>query len=464
MSPAPRSAVVIGAGFAGLLAALRLREAGLEVTVLDRLERPGGKAALGWESFSSGPTVVTMPAVFRGVHRRLGLDAPLLSPARPTTRYSYPDGRVFAPEALAVAGGLENTLAQLSPREGRDYARLLERARRIYRGARDTFIFAPPPGPRDLARYAGRGGLDAAPGLSLARLVGSGPHLTPFWLRFATYLGADPYRAPAVLHNVAWVELGLGVRHLEGGLAAFAEQLAAWARGLGVEFLPGVTVGQLFSRGGRVRAAHTDRGLYPADLFVSAADRSLTSTWLGRGAERRERGISGFAVQLELDDDLGQAHHLLFPEDYRAEWRDIRAGRLPADPALYLHLDHRRGFLLVNAPPRPGLPVDPQDYAAMLLARLGARLPLPIGRTLALPPARYALTGEAGALYGRAPHGLTGSLRPGWRFPGLPNLAQVGGTVHPGGGVPLSMLSGWNGAGSLLGLPYDDLGGRGNEG
>ncbi|MCD0167073.1 FAD-dependent oxidoreductase, partial [Deinococcus sp. 12RED42] len=62
--------------------------------------------------------------------------------------------------------------------------------------------------------------------------------------------------------------------------------------------------------------------------------------------------------------------------------------------------------------------------------------------------------------YGRAPHGLTGSLRPGWTLPHARNLAQVGGTVHPGGGVPLSILSGWNGAGQLLGLPFDDLDGR----
>ena len=79
--------------------------------------------------------------------------------------------------------------------------------------------------------------------------------------------------------------------------------------------------------------------------------------------------------------------------------------------------------------------------------------------TLPLSPADYARTAASGALYGAAPHGLSGSLRPGWRVGGLENLRQVGGTVHPGGGVPLSLLSGWNGAGELLGLPYDPLGG-----
>ena len=226
------SAIVIGAGFAGLLSALRLRQAGVQVTVLDTLSRAGGKAALGpaeggWDSFSSGPTVVTMPGVFRGVHERLGLSAPVLSPARPTTRYRYPDGRIFAPEALDVAGSLEPTLEQLSVQEGKDYVRLLHHSRQMYEDAAPTFIFSPPPGKAELARYALTRGHRAAPHLKLAQLVQSGPHLTPFWLRFATYLGADPYQAPAVLHNVAWVELGQGVWHLQGGLGGFAARLAA---------------------------------------------------------------------------------------------------------------------------------------------------------------------------------------------------------------------------------------------
>ncbi|GGJ89557.1 phytoene desaturase family protein [Deinococcus aquiradiocola] len=468
----PESAVVIGAGFAGLLAALRLRLAGVNVTVLDHLDRAGGKAALGpseggWDAFSSGPTVVTMPDVFRGVHARAGLDAPQLAPARPTTRYAYPDGRVFAPEALRVAGSLDGTLAQLGTDEAHDYARLLALSRAMYEDAAPTFIFGPPPGLPALARYAVTRGHRAAPHRTLAQVVQSGPHLTPFWLRFATYLGADPYRAPAVLHNIAWVELGEGVWHLAGGLGAFAARLAARAEQLGVRFEYLTRVEHLLQSGGRVVAAHTDRGVFTADAFVSAADRSLTSQWLGRGPEVQARGVSGFALQLRLSEDVGDAHHVLFPRSYAREWRDVRAGRLPRDPTLYLHLNGTRGFLLVNAPAvrdpggagaggaRPG--PGQAEYARFLLSQLQARLPLPVTAWNALSPAEYARTAQGGALYGRAPHGLTGSLRPGWTFRGVERLVQVGGTVHPGGGVPLSMSSGWNGAGALLGLPYDRL-------
>ena len=172
--------------------------------------------------------------------------------------------------------------------------------------------------------------------------------------------------------------------------------------------------------------------------------------------------MSGFALQLRLDGDLGQAHHIFWPERYEREWQDIRAGHLPTDPTLYLHLDGQRAFLLVNAPPHPELlrpEMGATGHGEFLLRQLQRRFPLPVQHWHALSPADYARTSLGGALYGRAPHGLIGSLRPGWQIGEVRNLVQVGGTVHPGGGVPLSMLSGWNGAGALLGLPYDALGG-----
>ncbi|AFZ68067.1 phytoene desaturase family protein [Deinococcus peraridilitoris] len=468
--------VVIGAGFAGLAAALRARRAGADVTVLEALPRAGGKAALGWADFSSGPTVVTMPQVLSALHERVGLPRPHFESARPTTTYSYADGRTFAPGALAVEGDLDGTLAQLSRTEGQDYLRLLRLARTLYQDAQDTFLFAPPPSRTALLRYALTRGRRASPGRSLASLVQSGPYLTPFWLRFATYLGADPYRAPAVLHNISWVELGMGVWHLNGwaggppgqarGLGALAARLAEHAGMLGVRFEYRTRVEHLVHErvapGRRlVYAAHTGRGVFSADVFVSAADRDHTLGWLGAPPSPRPLGLSGFALQLRLSEALPAAHHLLFSQDYAREWQELRAGQLPTDPTLYLHLDGDRAFFLVNAPPRPELGAGRDEYARFLLWRLQERLPLPVREWRALSPAEYARVARGGAIYGSAPHGLAGALRPGWRLGSYDNLRQVGGTVHPGGGVPLSLLSGWNGAGELLSLPYDDLGGRG---
>jgi phytoene dehydrogenase-like protein len=154
------------------------------------------------------------------IFERLGAEPPKFEPVSPLTHYVWPDGRTFAPQR-----DLEATLAQLSREEAYHYRRLLEEARRLYQGARGTFVQGAPPTLLALGAYALQHGLSAHPLQSLPRLVASGPYLTPFFLRFATYLGANPYRAPAVLHNIAWVELGLGVYHLRGGMRALADAL-----------------------------------------------------------------------------------------------------------------------------------------------------------------------------------------------------------------------------------------------
>lgn len=440
-------AIVVGAGFAGLAAALRLRRAGLEVEVVEQLHQPGGKA-VGWEGVPTGPTLLTLPEVPLRILAEWGQGIEGLRPVSPLTRYIWPDGRVFAPELEP-----EPTLAQLSQEEARDYLRLLGVARRLYEGVKGTFLFGPPPPLGKLLRYGLLEGPRAYPFRALADLVASGPYLTPFFLRFATYLGANPYRAPAVLHNIAWVELGLGVFHLPGGLRALVDRLYGLAKGLGVRFHFGQRVLRMRAARGRVLSLETPGGKMCADLYVSAADRHFTLGWLGLPMPRYALGVSGFAVLMRFKEPVPLGHYVYFSPDYRGEWGEIERGHWPKTPTLYLHTDGEAGFLLVNAPPLRGRgnpPVGVQEYARHLLLSLRGLHPLPIAEWRALSPLDYSQTAYRGALYGRAPHGLLGALRPGWRVGRLANLVQVGGTVHPGGGVPLALLSGWNGAGWLL--------------
>lgn len=442
-------AVVLGGGFAGIAAALRLAQAGHQVKLIERDQQLGGKAQ-GWQGIPTGPTVLTMPQVILGLFERCQTSPPELVPVSPLTSYHYSDGRVFAPEQDLTA-----TLAQLSSSEAQDYSRLLESAAQLYRDAAQTFLFGPPPQIADLMRYGLAHGVQAHPERSLLQHVQSGPYLTPFFLRFATYMGANPYKAPAVLHNIAHVELGMGVWHSTGGFSALVAQLAEQLDLYGVEVILGQKVTQINHENGKVRHVQTANQQYTADIFVSALDRMFTLRLLGKPQPRIQLGVSGLSLQLELSEDAGLGHHIYFPSDYRAEWQDISQNRLPKRPTLYFHTDGHKGFVLVNA---PAVAIPNKDrYAQQVLHHLHKHTGLNIVRANVMAPQDYARSGYHGALYGRAPHGLLGSLRFGWEL-GLSNLRQVGGTVHPGGGVPLSILSGWNGAGQLVGLPYDDLG------
>ena len=442
--------LVLGGGFAGMAAALRLALEGFEVTLLERESLLGGKAQ-GFEGIPTGPTVLTMAEVVRTLFARAGATPPTVHPVSPLSRYVYPDGREFAPELA-----LEPTLAQLEGGEKQRYVELLETAHRLYDDAKSTFLLSKPPELFNLAKYGLTKGARAFPFTSLEALVQSGPYLTPFFLRFATYLGANPYQAPAVLHNIAWVELGMGVWHAEGGFAALVRQIAGLLEKLGVKIELDVDIKSLETQNGRVTGAVTSRGTYRAEKFVSALDRIFTLKLLGRPIPRYPLGVSGLALLLKLEGPLELSHQVYFPRDYALEWSEIAAGRTPSDPTIYLHTDGNSAFVLVNSPAAPQ--VHKQQYAEFLLERLRQKVNLPVLEFKVKAAQDYSKFSFGGALYGRAPDGLLSTLRHPWTFAGLGNLWQVGGTVHPGGGVPLSLLSGWNGAGAALGLEYDALG------
>ncbi len=451
-----------------MAAALWLASGGARVTLVERALRLGGKAgewrAAGYR-FDTGPSVLTLPDVVRDTFEGVGLECPVdFRPASPLCRYVYPDGRVWD-----VYRELEPTLAGLTPAEGDAYRRTLEKARSLYEAAAPVFVHGSAPGPLQLARYGLRHGLAASPGRSLpdllAALGADGPLLGPFFQRFATYVGADPRRAPAVLHNVAWVELGLGVHHPAGGMYALVRALHAALVACGVELRLGEAVERLGVGGGAVREVVTERGALRCDAVVAAVDRDVVLGWLGRRGTRRPPSLSGLVLLAGLRNrDERLAHHtIVFPERYGEEFDAIAAGVHPGDPTLYLNVTARgepgdapaggeNRFVMANA---PALPVedDAERRAARLAAGRAALL-----RGLArrgfgwsedeveasrwLGPDDFAAFGDRGRLYGAAPHGLLGALRPGPRLRGVRGLLLAGGTVHPGGGVPLALLSG----------------------
>ncbi|MFN8510349.1 MAG: FAD-dependent oxidoreductase [Deinococcaceae bacterium] len=446
------NAIVLGGGFSGLSSALRLALSGCNVTLIEQNSCLGGKGQ-GWKGIPTGPTVLTLPEIVKSLYLKAKHPIPNIEPISPLTTYTYPDGRTFSPET-----DLNATLAQLNVKEQRHYTDLLEDARQLYENAKHTFLFANPPSVLDLTRYALRSGLKAHPLTPLHQWVESGPHLTPFFLRFATYMGANPYLAPAVLHNIAHVELSLGVWHLDGGFSRLAQDLETMLRRLNVTLKTDTQVLSIDNHRGGVREIWTSSGKHKADLYVSALDRHTTLRLLGRPLPRVPLSVSGFALLLHLNEPVPRAHRVHFCKDYKREWADIGSGHLPKDPTLYLHTDGDKAFAMVNSPAEPRLASEATAYTHFLLERIQHMCPLSIRESRTLTARDYAAFGHRGALYGRAPEGLFGTLRPSWTFPGLNNLWQVGGTVHPGGGVPLSILSGWNASGLALGLDDDLLG------
>jgi phytoene desaturase len=309
------------------------------------------------------------------------------------------------------------------------------------------------------------------------------PHLRTLLDRYATYSGSDPRRAPAVLATVPFVEQRFGSWYVRGGLHRLAEAVAARAAERGAVVRIGAAVAEVLVAGDRVAGIRlADGEVLEADVVVSAADAAtLYGVLLPRGrataAARRNLAratpsLSGFVLLLALRGRTpGLAHHtVLFPEDYDAEFDAVfgtgrhRGTPEPvAEPTVYVSAPDDRAlrpddageswFVLVNAPrhdPDGGVDWDEPGLAGRyagqvldVLARRGldvrdrvrwcvTRTPADLGRETGSP---------GGSIYGTSSNGARAAfLRPANTSP-VRGLFLVGGSAHPGGGLPLVLLS-----------------------
>ncbi len=475
--------VIVGAGIGGLAAAIDLTARGLDVTVVEAAERPGGKlreATVDGRAIDVGPTVFTMKPVFDSLFAAAGErleDHLTLTPASVLARHAWPDGAWFDlhadPERATDAVGDLSGAA-----EARRFRAFLARAKRIHDVLARPFLHAQKPSLAELTLGIGlhrpADQWTIMPYRSLWAELGRyfhDPRLRQLFGRYATYCGSSPFRSPATLMLVAHVEQS-GVWLVEGGMGRIPEALARVADKLGARLRYGASVARVLVERGRASGVELATGeRISADFVVVNADpAALAAGLLGHDiapavARRapRERSLSAVthAFAAEVDAPLLR-HTVLFSPDYPAEFQALHAGRLPERPTVYLCAQDRpaydapastgleRVLAIVNAPAdgdrRPYTEEEIAECRTRTfdsLARCGVRL-RPTGTVSTETPADFArrFPGTGGALYGPAGHGpLSAFQRPGARTT-IPGLYLAGGSTHPGAGVPMAALSG----------------------
>jgi phytoene desaturase len=423
-----------------------------------------------------------MPWVVQELWAAVGRDAREvldIRPVDPVCRYRWPDGTLF--DHRAALPELLAEINRLDPRDGPAFFRFMAWAGRIYRATSGPFLLAPFEGLRDFVtpRF-----LRDAPALDPFRTVDQAvrrffhsPYLRQVFNRYATYNGSSPYRAPATFCIIPYIEFAEGGWYLGGGMYSLARALLALAQESGVEIETGAEVVAVEIAGRRATGVRLASGrIVEADRVVVNVDalhalRHLVAPehrpiFSNRRIEHYEPSCSGFVLLLGVDRDYpGLAHHnIFFSRDYPAEFRAIFDLQVPApDPTIYVAATarsdpdhappgHLNLFVLVNAPVVNGRfdwEREVDGYRDLVVRRLERAGLADLGRHIRferrITPLDFAerLRAWRGAIYGPSSNSRWAAfLRPPLRSPDVQRLYFVGGSTHPGGGIPLVLLSG----------------------
>ncbi|NCZ88110.1 MAG: phytoene desaturase [Actinobacteria bacterium] len=465
-------AIIIGAGVGGMITALRLAARGRSVLVCERNATVGGKLAVYQRdgfTFDMGPSLLTLPAVFDDAFRLAGTtlaDECDLIRLDPSFRYFWPDGSTvtFRDEPVATAEALES----FSNGAGAEYLQYLERARTIWQVSERTFFAGDMHGrlsllrrmrsPRDLSRIDARRTLH-----SRAEAQFRDPRLVQWLGRYATYSGSDPRQVPATLGCIAAVEADLGAWYVRGGLGALCSAIERVARRAGVEFRTNADVQRIIVQRNRAEGVVVDDEELHSDVVIANADAEHLYRDLApdakalRRVERAGRSTSGIAVVVGVAGRTPHIdhHNVWFSSDYAREFDDIAAGHVPRNPTIYgcvssvtdptqAPAGDENWFLLINVPPRDELQVTGAgEWMLAQLAKTGPDLRRRAKFVEVVGPADFArkVSAPGGAIYGTSSNGRSAAFRRPAIRSAVRGMYLVGGSTHPGGGLPLVAMS-----------------------
>lgn len=481
---------VIGAGIGGMSAAARLAKNGHEVTIFENSERSGGKCRTEWFgdfAFDTGPSLLTLPAVYRDLFLKTGkrLEHILeLVPVDPAFKYNFTDGKSITFPNLSNPKTYQEISQVLGDKSGQDWKKVIDRAERMWELSREQFVESelgsiwPLLKNKNLFRQI----KEIAPFTSLRQLSNKmdlDPHLKMIIDRYATYTGSDPRRAPAVLLTIAFVESAFGAWHIKGGIGQLSSALQTRCQDLGVKFEFNSRVTEISVDHDRTKGiVIEDKTFIASDLVVANADaqhvyNNLISKKVKSARYEREKlkrstkSLSGFSLLLGLDNSRGKnvelAHHnVFFPQNYDNEFEDVFNRKIPVDdPTIYIcapkddsmvkSVNKESWFVLVNAPRHePDSGWDWQQngdiYAKKIVNKLDGlgmnvspRLEFLKYRTPA-DLENYAMA-PGGSIYGTSSNSAASAFLRARNRSKTKGLFCVGGSAHPGGGLPLVGIS-----------------------
>lgn len=474
-------AIIIGSGIAGIATSIRLACQGYDVSVFEKNEYPGGKLSsftLGDYRFDFGPSLFTMPHFvdelfalagenprdhFQYKRKEIGCKYYWEDGVRLN---AYGDNNRFLEEVDNTLGvpkhQLQNYLEQAQKKYNRTVSIFLEKSLHKL----DTYLNkATVKGILHLFSYELETTLHK---VNTRRL--KEPHLVQFYDRFATYNGSNPYQTPGMMTLIQHLEQHYGTFVPEKGMVDITNSLVALAKRKGVQFHFNTAVEEIVIEHQLATGIRVNGTTHKADVVVSNMDvvptyRHLMPTQKApEKSLQQERSSSAVIFYWGIDRSFPDLdlHNIFFSDNYQAEFDAIfRDKTLFDDPTVYVnitakdvHGDAPAGkenwFVMVNAPHDTGQDWDTlsKTLKKQVLDKLNRNLSVDLANHIEeewvlTPPLIADKTASfTGALYGAASNNRMAAFL---RHPNfsrqISNLYFCGGSVHPGGGIPLCLLS-----------------------
>ena len=477
----PTTAAVIGAGIAGIATAIRLANRGFAVSVFEANHYPGGKLSefeqAGYR-FDAGPSLFTMPQLVDDLFRLSGKDPAahfgyLRLPE--TCRYFYEDGTRFT--ALSEPTKFAEAIEKATGEPAQHVLDFLTDSQEKYDITADVFLH------RSLHKASTYLNAKALKGylnfrkLDVFRTMNEAnasrfrdPRVVQLFNRYATYNGSDPYQTPATMNIIPHLEYNIGAYFPKKGMSDITQSLVNLAEELGVKIHYRAPVQEIVTGDGEAIGIRVDGELLRFDRVVSNMDVVNTYRRLLPGEKQpnkllnQPKSSSALIFYWGIQHSFGELglHNIFFSGDYRKEFDHLfKQKTISDDPTVYVNITSKHKpddapegcenwFVMINAPNNDG-----QDWHALInrtrtqvLAKLSRLLGKDVASLIACesildPRSIESRTSSSqGALYGNSSNNRYAAFLRHANFSSrIRNLYFCGGSVHPGGGIPLCLLS-----------------------
>jgi phytoene desaturase len=478
-----QKAIIIGSGIAGIAAAIRLAIKGYAVEVFEANSYPGGKLSQFKKDgfrFDAGPSLFTMPQYVDELFILAGKDPKdyfTYQKLDILCQYFYVDGTKltayadegkFAQEVSIITGESPSAIKKYNANSGKIYditnhvflERSLHQLKTFLRWDTIKSIFRV-------------GQIDAMRNMHKAnQSFFNDNRMVQFYDRYATYNGSNPYTAPATLNVIPHIEQHFGAYFPDGGMYSIIESLVKLAKSLNVKFNFNSKVDEIVLNGKKAKGIWVNGDVVSADIVVSNMDIYFTYTKLikyrknlyNKKLLKQERSSSALIFYWGINKTFPKLdlHNIFFSGDYKAEFDHIwQKEDIYHDPTVYLNITSKlksndapagceNWFVMINVPRNTGQEWDEliadarQNILNKLSKNLGEEISKLIISESVLDPRgiERKTSSFQGSIYGTSSNSkFAAFLRQANKSSKIKNLYFCGGSVHPGGGIPLSLLS-----------------------